>query len=124
MAIFVFFGWMIQLGEKLGLIETESQDPQHQAYRRSVMGMEALKTELQGCQVLRAATNRLETTSGKVLEVDARGNLLRDGQVLCELGVGGKLRFVKEKGFLRIKVRGALGEARHWSDLRVPMSSS
>lgn len=121
MAIFVFFGWMIQLGEKLGLIETESQDPQHQAYRRSVMAVEALKTKLHGCQVKRAATNRLETTGGKVIEVEPEGRLLCDGAVLCELGVGGKLRFVKEQGFLRIKVR--VGEARHWSDLRVPMPS-
>ena len=51
MAIFVFFAWMIEAADALGMIEIEAQDPASRAYRLAHHGLDTMKVELLGAPV-------------------------------------------------------------------------
>jgi hypothetical protein len=125
LAIFVFIGWVIQLGEKLGLLETESRESSHQAYRLAIRAQELLKVELSPVRVRDCQADRLEYGEGKALWADGQGRLWRSqgesSELLLELGTFGKVRFARRGGMLEVRIRASVERRRHWARMLVPV---
>lgn len=125
LAIFVFIGWVIQLGEKLGLLETESREASHQAYRLAIRAQELLKLELSPVRIRDCQSDRLEYGDRKALWVDGQGKLMRSegesSELLLELGAFGKIRFARRGGMLEVRVRASVERRRHWARMLVPV---
>lgn len=102
MAIFIFFAWMIEAADALGLIEIEAQDPASRAYRLAHLGLDTLKVELLGAPVEFLGRHEVRVRRPgypvRLLVSHSDGTLTRqteksEPEVLLELGLGGGVDF-------------------------------
>lgn len=121
MAIFVLIAWTIQLGEVLGLLETESSDPQHIAYRRCHDALVFIRSCL-------PAHNRVEVQeqcllwSGGFLALD--GHILYCGGRRFDLRARGTVRFSwSGRDRILVEIFAAEGEQQHWLRLTLKAES-
>ncbi len=106
MAIFVFFAWMIEAANALGLIEIEAQDPASRAYRLAHEGLAEMKTLLVGAPIELLGEHKVRIRRPEqppvVLESFHDGAVtvrFPDGrsEVLLELGPGGGVHFIRDE---------------------------
>lgn len=115
MAIFVFFAWMIEAANALGLIEIEAQDPASRAYRLAHEGLAEMKTQLLGAPIELLGEHKVRIRRPEqppvVLESLPDGTVTMrfpDGrsEALLELGAGGGVDFIRdEQAGLEIRIQ-------------------
>jgi len=118
MAIFLFFAWVMEVAEKVGIIK-EDESPRARSYRAANRCLHLLKQELYDREVASVTESAVKRQDGSVVSCQGH-RLWRDDQELVDLGQG-EVVFGLKEGSLEARILGCVDEGRHTVTVWIPV---
>ena len=118
MAIFIFFAWVMELAEKVGIIK-EDDSPAARSYRAANHCLHMLKQELYDVEVARVEPHSIKRADGSVAS-GHRHVLWRPDHELADLG-SGEVVFEVKNNMLEARILGCIEEGRYTVTVWIPI---
>lgn len=118
MAIFLFFAWVMELAEKVGIIK-EDESPRARSYRAANHCMHVLKQELYDVAVASVEASKIKRADGSVVACHGH-RLWRDDHELADLGAG-EVLFGLKNDTVEARIVGCVDEGRYTVTVWIPV---